>query len=177
MRNATCHPDQPNHGGGFCRRCYQRNYYHGTIGPPGEPTTCGHPDRKSVANGRCSSCHWRATRPMATCHPDRPEVTAYGLCGECYAAKRNEPRLKRQAEKRIADISKLKRLKDIGEPTISEPRWRASTRAHLIRLGTFPTHLTPFADPPSSTEPEARQAWLRAFWAWLPTVDFEGAKQ
>lgn len=55
--------------------------------------TCGHPDRRTVAWGKCNSCYQQARRSgeivvgMAQCHPDKPAL-AKGLCHDCYSRKR-----------------------------------------------------------------------------------------
>jgi hypothetical protein len=55
--------------------------------------TCGHPDRRCVAWGKCNACYQAARRSgeivigMAQCHPDRPAL-AKGMCHECYAKSR-----------------------------------------------------------------------------------------
>lgn len=96
------------------------------------------------------------------------------LCSACYQAKRRAGRLEALAplaeRKRLAaDLSTLKRLKDIGEKTISEPRWRSIARAQLLRADRFPTYLTPLSEPPPTENTAEREQWLRALWAWLLT--------
>ncbi len=108
----TCeHPDRPYHAKGKCEPCYMREYdrAHRVKKDPSEYAenyrkpprnskgktvpTCGHPDRKTVAWGKCNGCYQAARRSgeivvgMAQCHPELPAL-AKGLCHACYAKKK-----------------------------------------------------------------------------------------
>jgi hypothetical protein len=133
MTPSICHPDRPNFGQGYCAPCYQRR-------------------RLELTRGKA-----------AECHPER-RFYARGLCSACYQAKRRAGQLAplvplRERKQQAADLSTLKRLKDIGPKTVSEPRWRTLSRNRLLRPDVFPKHLT----PPHTHED------TQALWAWLQT--------
>lgn len=48
-----------------------------------------HPERPAVtADGLCEPCYRRARAPRAKCHPKQPASTADGLCSACYIRER-----------------------------------------------------------------------------------------
>ena len=135
-RTPDCHPDRPHQGKGLCSPCYFKqydakrtrdkrkdpadyaaNYRKPPFKQPSVPT-CGHPDRKTIAWGRCGPCY-QADRKNGTlditkaqCHPDQP-LLAKGLCIACYSKKRywGDPEGARQ-EARTAQKGVRDRLRD-----------------------------------------------------------------
>lgn len=121
----TCgHPERPWYARGMCEKCYMQDYdsrrrvakdpseYSENFRKPPRNTkgksvpTCGHPDRRCVAWGRCNACYQAARRSgvivvgMAQCHPELPAL-AKGLCHACYAQKRywDDPEAKRSVDR------------------------------------------------------------------------------
>jgi hypothetical protein len=115
FKGSTCHPERPIQAKGLCRFCYMKQYdearrekhnaskrkdpseyspnYRVLPRKPKSIPTCGHPDRRCVAWGKCNACYQAARRSgeivvgMAQCHPELPAL-AKGLCHDCYGKKR-----------------------------------------------------------------------------------------
>jgi hypothetical protein len=112
---------------------------------------------------------------LAICEHRDQRDHGRGYCANCYMKrwKRGDfgnPPSRAQYRKMVLT---LKALKDIGEATVGEPHSRARVRGNLLRPGAFPRDLTPFEDPPPAFPQGARQAWLRAFWAWLGSFELD----
>jgi hypothetical protein len=133
----TCgHPERPWHAKGMCEKCYMKDYdanrrkrkdpseYSENYRKPPKNSrgksipTCGHPERRYAAWGKCSSCYQAARRSgeiivgMAQCHPEKPAL-AKGMCYECYSKSRywNDPE-KMQAIARERGTAARKELRD-----------------------------------------------------------------
>ena len=88
-KQATCHPDKPNHSYGLCRACYatQGRRLRGVIPRPTRLISC-HPEKKYGAHGLCQNCYTaarKATLPPSLCHPEKPAYVG-DTCRSCYVA-------------------------------------------------------------------------------------------